>query len=142
MNHGATERTELYEAELTETIVRSAIRVHRDLGPGLLESVYERCLSVEIAAQGRRVQRQVEMPLVYRGRPVGCAYRADLLVEGRVLVEVKAIDKLEPIHLAQILTYLRLADLRVGLILNFNVPVLVDGLKRVMNGYGGPALPP
>ena len=142
MNHGATERTELHEAELTETIIRCAIRVHRELGPGLLESVYERCLSVELSVRGRRVRRQVEMPLVYLGQPIGCAYRADLLVEDRVLVEVKAIEKLERIHLAQTLTYLRLADLRVALILNFNVPVLVDGLKRVVNGYARPALAP
>lgn len=142
MNHRATETTEDPEARLTGSIIGSAIRVHRELGPGLLESVYERCLALELELRGRTVRSQVPMPLIYRGHAVGCGYRADLLVDDCVLVEVKAVEKLERIHLAQVLTYLRLSKLRVGLILNFNVPVLVDGLKRVINGYDRTAVSP
>lgn len=134
MNHRDTARTEAHERTLTECIIGAGIRVHRELGPGLLESIYEKCLSIELELRSRTVRRQVAMPLTYRGLPVGCGYRADLVVDNRVLVEVKAVENLERIHLAQVLTYLRVANLRVGLILNFNVPMLVDGVKRVING--------
>lgn len=109
MNHRDTERTEAHEKRLTECIIGAAIRVHRELGPGLLESIYERCLAIELELRHRTVQRQVAMPLNYRGLPVGCGFRADLVVDNRVLVEVKAVERLERVHLAQVLTYLRVA---------------------------------
>jgi GxxExxY protein len=115
---------------LTERIIGCAIEVHRTLGPGLLESAYECAFSIELASAGLQFLRQVECPVDYRGHPVG-AYRFDLLVEGSVLVEVKSVNTFERIFVAQILTYLRATGCRLGLIINFNVPVLKEGIKRV-----------
>jgi GxxExxY protein len=117
--------------DLTEEIIRAGIEVHRAVGPGLLESTYEECLHWELQTAGVRVGRQVMVPLVYKGRDLGPVYRLDLLVENRVIVEIKAVDRLATIHQAQMLTYLRHTGLRVGLIFNFNTPVLRDGIKRV-----------
>ncbi len=119
----------------TETIIGAAIEVHRSLGAGLLESAYEACLAFELADRGLTVERQKALPVVYRGVKLDAGYRIDLLVDGAVIVEVKAVEKLEPIHQAQLLSYLRLSDLKVGLLRNFNVELLKDGLVRVVNRF-------
>ena len=118
------------DVEITEAIIGAAIAVHRELGPGLLESAYEACLVYELQERGLYVEQQVPMPVVYRGTQVSCGYRLDLLVQGIVIVEVKAAERVLPIHEAQVLTYLRLSGLRTALLLNFNVPLLKDGIRR------------
>jgi len=120
----------LYEVELTEAIIGALIEVHRHLGPGLLESAYQECFCRELELRGIRFERQKPIPLEYKGVQLDCGYRIDLLVEGRVLVEIKAVEELAPVHEAQLLTYMRLANVRVGLLVNFNVPVLKEGLRR------------
>ena len=121
---------------LTEQIIGAALDVHRELGPGLLESAYEACLMFELVRRGLRVERQLGLPLVYRGQTLDCGYRIDLLVENEVVVEVKSVEKLEPVHPAQVLSYLRLAGRKVGLLINFNVKWLIgDGVKRIVNGF-------
>jgi len=121
---------------LTEQIIGAAINVHRELGPGLLESTYEACLAFELVERGVGFERQRGLPVIYRGRRLECGYRIDLLVERVIVVELKAVDRLEPIHTAQVITYLRLSHLRVGLLINFNVRWLrVGGLRRIVNGY-------
>ena len=122
------------DSALTGTIIGAAIEVHRALGPGLLESAYEECLAVELADRGLRVERQTVLPVVYKGRTLDAGYRIDLLVNSEVIVELKSVQKLEPIHDAQLLTYLKLAGIRHGLLLNFNVAVLKDGIRRMVNG--------
>jgi GxxExxY protein len=117
---------------LTAVILGAAITVHRHLGPGLLESAYRECLCCELGLRGLAVARESVVPLVYRGIRVDVGYRADLIVNERVLVELKAIEKLASIHTAQVLTYLRLSNLRVGLLMNFNVPFLRDGIVRLV----------
>lgn len=117
---------------LTREIIGAAIEVHKALGPGLLESAYERCLAREIALRGLRIERQVEIALEYKGERLDCVYRMDLVVEGGVLVEIKAVEKLLPIHDAQVLTYLRLTGLRKALHLNFNTPYLRGGIRRLV----------
>jgi GxxExxY protein len=123
------------EDRITGEIIGAAIEVHRELGPGLLESAYEQCLCHELSLRGLPFQRQVELPVVYKGIRLDCGYRMDVVVEGIVVVELKTVDKLLPIHDAQLLTYLKLSDHQLGLLLNFNVPVLKDGLKRIVNNY-------
>jgi GxxExxY protein len=118
---------------ITEAIIGAAILVHRELGPGLLESAYEACLAYEIARSGFSVERQKELPVIYRNVKLDCGYRIDLLIENKVIVEIKAIDKLAPIHTAQLLSYLKLSGCRVGLLINFNVKVLKDGIRRLIN---------
>lgn len=115
---------------LTAEIIGGAIEVHKALGPGLLESAYEECLSHELLSRGLAIKRQVAVPVVYKGHQLDAGYRLDMIVNGSVIVEVKSIDKLMPIHEAQLLTYLRLMKVRVGLLINFNVPVLKQGLVR------------
>jgi GxxExxY protein len=115
---------------LSKAIIGAAIEVHKHLGPGLLESVYELCLQDELCRAGLIVSRQVELPLEYKGRRLDCGYRLDLLVESAVVVEVKAIERFEPIHEAQMLTYLRLSGCSLGLLLNFHRPTMLEGLKR------------
>ena len=122
------------DSALTGTIIGAAIEVHRALGPGLLESAYEECLAVELADRGLRVERQAVLPVTYKGRALDAGYRIDLLVNNEVIVELKSVQKLEPIHDAQLLTYLKLAGIRHGLLLNFNVAVLKDGIRRMVNG--------
>ena len=117
--------------EITQAIIGAAIDVHRELGPGLLESAYEACLAYELLQRGLHVERQKELPLHYRDVTLDCAYRIDLLVEEAVVVEVKSVDRLEPIHEAQLLSYLRLAGKHLGLLINFNVKVLKTGIKRL-----------
>jgi GxxExxY protein len=116
--------------EITREIIASGIAVHRQLGPGLLESAYEACLAYELADRRIAVERQKELPVVYRGVRIDCGYRIDLLVEGSVVVELKAVDQLLPIHEAQLLSYLKLSGCRVGLLMNFNVRELTQGIRR------------
>jgi GxxExxY protein len=115
---------------ITEAIIGAAIDVHRALGPGLLESAYEQCLCHELRLRGIAFERQRDLPVEYKGCKLDCGYRLDLLVMGMVVVEIKAVEKLEPIHEAQLLTYLRLGRWKLGLLINFNVDVLKHGLKR------------
>ncbi|MEA1871309.1 MAG: GxxExxY protein [Candidatus Bipolaricaulota bacterium] len=120
---------------ITESIIGAAIEVHRALGPGLLESAYEACLAFELAQRGLGVERQKTLPVVYRGVKLDCGYRLDLLVEEKVIVEVKVVDHLGSIHQAQLLSYLKLSGCKVGLLINFNVKVLKDGIRRVVNDF-------
>ena len=120
--------------EITEAIIGAAIEVHRVLGPGLLESAYEACLAFELAQRGLRVEQQKPLPVVYREVKLDAGYRLDLVVEDTVIVEIKAVDRLERIHEAQLLSYLRLSGYRIGLLINFNVTLLKNGLKRIVNG--------
>jgi len=120
---------------ITKTIIGAAIEVHRALGPGLLESAYEACLAFELVERGLMVEQQKPLPVIYRGIKLDCAYRLNLLVEGEVIVEVKAVDRLAPIHQAQMLSYLKLSGCKVGLLINFNVKVLKDGIIRVVNNF-------
>ncbi len=110
----------------TELVIGAAIEVHRALGPGLLESAYEECLCREICLRGGTLRRQIEVPVVYKGVRLDCGYRVDLLVNDSVIVEIKAVEQLVPIHEAQLMTYLRLLEKNVGLLINFNVPVLKE----------------
>jgi GxxExxY protein len=120
--------------ELTGEIIGAAIEVHRHLGPGLLESAYEVCVAVELESRGLQVERQKELPVRYKGRQIDTGYRIDLLVNQQVILELKSVRAIEPIHEAQLLTYLRLAEKRYGLLLNFNVPVMKQGIRRLLNG--------
>jgi len=117
---------------LTERIIGFAIAVHRELGPGLLESAYEECLCYELSENGVAFRRQVPLPVVYKAVRLDCGYRVDVVVEGRVILELKSAERLLPIHDAQVLTYMRLSGLWTGLLLNFNTPVLKDGIRRLM----------
>ena len=119
--------------DITREIIGAAIRVHSSLGPGLLESAYRVCLHRELTLQGLKVDVEVPIPIVYRERHVDVGYRIDLLVEGRVLVELKAVAKMPPVCEAQLLSYLRLGGYPVGLLINFHVPLLRDGLRRMVN---------
>jgi GxxExxY protein len=116
--------------QLTEAIIGAAMEVHRALGPGLLESAYEKCLCHELKLRGFAVGSEVELPVTYKGLTLNCGYRLDLVVEDSVIVELKAVEQTLPVHEAQLLTYLRLSGKRVGLLINFNVPVLKDGITR------------
>ncbi len=117
-------------SELTHDIIEAAIEVHRALGPGLLESAYHCCLRHELSARGMSVEAEVPIPIIYKGVHLDAGYRIDLLIEKSVIVEIKSIEQLLPIHEAQLLTYLKLTEVRVGLLMNFNVPLLKDGIKR------------
>lgn len=119
--------------DLTSIIIKSAIEVHKNLGPGLLESTYETCLAYELKQNGLFVLQQHPLPLVYKDVKLDAGYRIDLLVENEVIIEVKCVDTLAPIHLAQILTYIKLKKIELGLLINFNSLLLKDGLKRVIN---------
>ena len=122
----------LEQEQLTEQIIGAAIEVHRALGPGLLESAYEQCLCAELNARAIPFERQRALPVTYKGMALDCGYRLDLLVAKAVVVEIKAISRFEPIHEAQLLTYLKLGGWKVGLLLNFNVPVLRQGIHRMV----------
>jgi len=115
---------------ITEQIIGAAIEVHRALGPGLLESAYEECLCHELKLRGLAFRRQVDLPVMYKGVKLDCGYRIDLVVQELVLVELKSVEQIHPIHEAQLLSYLRLSGLTTGLLMNFNVPVLKDGIVR------------
>jgi GxxExxY protein len=120
---------------ITEAIIGDAIAVHREMGPGLLESTYEACLAALLARRGLKAERQAALPVLFLGERLDCAYRLDLLVEGMVVVELKTVAKLEPVHFAQMMTYLKLSGCEVGLIINFNVTRLIDGLRRVVRAH-------
>lgn len=121
--------------EITEKIIGCAIKVHKALGPGLLESAYQSCLYYELVKSGLTVEKEKPLPLVYEEVKLDCGYRMDLIIERRIIVEVKSVDALTDIHLAQVLTYLKLNNNRFGLLINFNVLKLKDGVKRIVNGY-------
>ena len=119
--------------EISGEIVDSAMKVHTALGPGLLESAYEACLKHELLKRGHNVASQVLLPLIYDGVPIDAGYRIDMLVEDAVVIELKAVEKIVPIHEAQLLTYLKLSGKKLGLLLNFNVLHMKDGIKRLVN---------
>lgn len=123
------------ENEVSEVVIGAAIKIHRRLGPGLLESAYEECLYYELIKAGLKVEKQKRLPLIYDEVHLDCGYRIDLLVEKKLVIETKAVDALNDVHLAQILTYLKLSDCRLGLLINFNVVLLKKGIKRVVNNY-------
>ena len=120
------------ERDLTEKIIGAAIAVHSELGPGLLESTYEACLAFELVNQGLVVGRQKALPVMYKGVKLDCGYRLDLLVEEKVVVELKAVARIEPVHTAQVLSYLKLSKCKVGLLINFNVKMLKNGIRRLV----------
>jgi GxxExxY protein len=142
VDHGGTEHTEerniggilsvLHEEQLSSQIIGAAIEVHRELGPGLLESAYEECLCHELQSAGLAFKRQISLPVSYKSIRLNCGYRADLIVEDKVVVELKSVDQLTDLHKAQLLTYLRISNVRVGLMFNFNVEVLKHGLVRLV----------
>lgn len=119
--------------EIGKQIVDSAFTVHRELGPGLLESAYEQCLAFELNRRGLQVERQKQLPLIYQGMKMDAGYRLDLLVESTVIVEVKAVERFEPIHEAQLLSYLKLSGLNLCFLINFNTRLIKDGLRRLVH---------
>jgi GxxExxY protein len=120
---------------ITESVIGAAIEVHRTLGAGLLESAYQRCLDFELTTRGLGVEREWKVPVVYKQPTLDCGYRVDLVVANAVIVEVKSVDQFHPVHAAQLLSYLRLSGLHVGLLINFNVTVLRNGIRRIVNAY-------
>ena len=127
------ENAEAPQREVTEKVIGAAIEVHQLMGPGLLESVYQQALQIEFALRGIRFEAQAPVPLIYKGRAMAAPLKLDLLVDGVVIVEIKAVQRLEPVHAAQLLTYLRLTGLTSGLLLNFNEITLKQGIQRVSN---------
>lgn len=123
----------MHENEVSKRIIGSSITVHKELGPGLLESSYQECLFYELTKSGLYVEKQKALPLMYREVKLDCGYRLDLLVENKVIVEIKAVAELNDVHLAQMITYLKISERKLGLLINFNVVKLVDGVKRVVN---------
>jgi GxxExxY protein len=122
------------ENEIGDVVIASALRVHTILGPGLLESAYEVCLAHELTKRGRSVHRQIAIPIRYDGLEVEGAYKADLSVDNKVLVELKVVESVLPVHRSQLLSYLRLGDFKLGYLLNFNVPSMREGIARLVNG--------
>jgi GxxExxY protein len=120
---------------LSNRIIGAAIEVHKTLGPGLLESAYEQCLCHELSLRGLCFERQKELPVIYKGVKLDCGYRLDLVVENAIILELKSCEKVEPIHKAQLLTYLKLSGISLGLILNFNMPTMRDGIVRIVNEF-------
>jgi GxxExxY protein len=120
--------------QLSEKIIGAAIEVHRALGPGLLESAYEACLCHELEIRRIPFERQMDLPVHYKGVALDCGYRIDVLVDGSILLELKSCKDIEPIHRAQMLTYMKLLNVKIGLLLNFNVQLMKDGIVRVLNG--------
>lgn len=129
--HGDTEKV-YFDSDLTEIIIGSAIEVHRALGPGLLESVYEECLCYELGLRGILFERQKSLPLNYKDIRLEAGYRLDLVIENKIIVELKCVEKILPVHEAQIMTYLRLSKIKTGLLINFFTPVLKDGIRRIV----------
>jgi GxxExxY protein len=130
--HGDAEKNGLYHEELTDKLIAAAIEVHRHLGPGLLESAYEECFCHELSLRRIPFSRQQPLPLEYKGVKLDCGYRIDLVADGKVIIELKCVDKVLPVHEAQLLTYLRLLDIKVGLILNFHSAYMKDGIRRMV----------
>ena len=135
MKHEDTKGTKGHEEELSYVIIGAALEVHRTLGPGLLESAYEACLSHELRLRRVPFRRQTPLPVVYKGVRLKCAYRIDLLVEDLIVVELKVVEHIPPVATSQLLTLLRLLNCRVGLIINFNEPILRNGIRRILNGW-------
>jgi len=127
--------------ELTERVIGACIEIHRALGPGLLESTYEECLCYELSQAGIKFERQKPLPVHYKEVNLECGYRLDLVIEQKLIVELKSVDEILPIHEAQLLTYLKLSGLTLGLLVNFNVPVLKAGIKRIANNFQDSAPP-
>ena len=123
------------ENEITEKIIGCAIKVHSNLGPGLLESAYKECLYFELVKSGLTVEKEKPLPLIYEEVKMDCGYRIDLLVENSVVIEIKSVEAINDVHAAQVLTYLKLSKCRIGLLINFNVVKLKDGIKRLIHGY-------
>jgi len=126
------------ENEIGEIVVDAAVQIHRDLGPGLLETVYEVVLAKELEKRGLKVERQMPVPIVYRGIHFDEGFRADIIVEGKVILELKSVEQIAKVHSKQVLTYLRLTGLRLGFLLNFGFPLMKDGIVRVVNGLPEP----
>ena len=120
---------------ISEGVIGAAIAVHRELGPGLLESAYQACLEFELLDRGYKVGHQLALPVIYRGHAVECGFRIDMLVNDRVILELKAVEKIDRIHEAQLQTYLKLTKLNLGLLMNFNVLRMVDGIKRIVRDF-------
>ena len=121
--------------KLSNIIIGAAIEVHKTLGPGLLESAYEQCMCHELGLRGLSFERQKELPVSYKGMKLNCGYRLDIVVEKAIILELKSCDKIEAIHRAQLLTYLKISGLSLGLLLNFNVPIMRDGIVRIVNKF-------
>lgn len=121
--------------QLSKEILDACITVHREMGPGLLESVYEACLEKELELRGVNTKSQVRLPLFYRGEELAKDFRLDLLIENEIIIEIKAVEIILPVHQAQIISYLKLADKRLGFLINFNVPLLKNGFKRFVNNF-------
>jgi len=130
----ASAQTTMNFNDVSQAIIGAAIEVHRTLGPGLLESAYEECLAREFSLKQFRFERQKPLPIEYKGLKLDCGYRLDFVVEGMVVVEIKAVDVLLPVHEVQLLSYLKLGGWKMGLLINFHVPLLKNGLKRLVNG--------
>ncbi len=122
----------MVDEEITRGVIGAAIEVHRVLGPGLLESVYEKCLGFEMTQRGIEFQSQVPLPIIYKGFPLESDMRLDIVLPGKLVVELKAVDQVHPLHEAQLLTYMKLSQIRLGLLINFKVVLLKDGLKRMI----------
>lgn len=131
--YGLKSQIKMTENEISHIIIGAAIGLPMDLGPGLLESAYEHSLAHELRAKGLLVEQQVPMPLIYKEIKLDCGYRIDLLVEGKVIIEIKSVDELSSIHSAQTLTYLKLSKCKLGLLINFNTSYVKDGIKRIVN---------
>lgn len=123
------------ENEIATIVIESSIKVHKNLGPGLLESAYQECLTYEIQKRNILVEKQKPLPLIYDNVKLDLGYRIDIMIENKFIVELKSIDAIHEIHLAQVLTYLKLSNCKLGMIINFNVTLLKHGVKRVINGY-------
>lgn len=122
------------ENQISKMVIEAAMKVHKNLGPGLLERVYEECLTYELYKAGLKVRRQVVVPVVYDGVTLSDGYRIDILVEEKFVIELKSVEYMHGLFVAQTLTYLKLSNLKLGLLINFNVPLLKEGIKRVING--------
>ena len=134
MDHKGTKNTKNKSDTLSKAIMGAAIEVHRHLGPGLLESAYEQALCCELSLRDIRFERQKHLPAAYKGFDLDCGYRIDILADGLVIVELKAVEKLQPLYEAQLLTYLKISQLWLGMLLNFNVPIMKHGIMRIVNG--------
>ncbi|PLX15081.1 MAG: GxxExxY protein [Salinivirgaceae bacterium] len=125
----------MHENEIAKVAFNAALNVHKNLGPGLLESAYEECLLYEIQKNGQYVTKQQALPLIYEDIKLDIGYRVDLLVENKLIIEIKSVEAINDVHLAQVLTYLKLSGCKLGLLINFNVALLKHGVKRIINGY-------
>ena len=125
----------IFEEEISKIVFDCALKVHKALGPGLLESAYEECLFYELKKTGLKVEKQKSLPLIYEEVKLDVGYRIDIIIEDKFIVEIKSVESLNEVHLAQLLTYLKLTDCKLGLLINFNVKLLKTGVKRVINGY-------